>query len=118
MEHSYHGRCRAENSPVTGHLDSLRTVLRPFAVDYPPTYSTGDGSRTRAIVERVLSVEHSLVGLGLKRLSDLIESRHRDCRKVLLRRFEELEAFVPGGQELDDDRKLLIGAFFTEEYSL
>jgi predicted GH43/DUF377 family glycosyl hydrolase len=97
--------------------DVRRTVLRPFSVDYPAAYSSGEGSRTRTIVERMLSLDQATMEVGLKRLSDLLGNRHRDCDKLLLRRFDDVKAFVPDAAKLDDDRKLLIGAFFTAEYS-
>lgn len=103
--------------PIRLQPDARRTVLRPFEADYPAGYSTGEGARARGIIGRILGVEEPKLSVGLKRLSDLIENRHRESRKVLLRRFDELAAFVPAGAQLDETRKLLIGAFFSEEYS-
>jgi predicted GH43/DUF377 family glycosyl hydrolase len=103
--------------PIRLKPDARRTVLRPFMADYPAGYSTGEGSRARGIIERMLSVERPMWGRGLRRLTDLTENRHRNARKVLLRRFEELAPLVPAGAELEESQKILIGAFFSEEYS-
>jgi predicted GH43/DUF377 family glycosyl hydrolase len=105
-------RCATRLTP-----DPRRTVLRPFEVDYPAGYSTGPGSRKRAVLERLLAFDQALLEPALKHLSNLVDNRHRDCHTVLLRRFEELEAFVPENVELGYGAKLVIGAYFTDEYS-
>ena len=97
--------------------DARRTVLRPFMPDYPPAYATADGDRTRNIIARVLRENEATLSFGMQRLSDLTDKRHRNGRKVLLRRFDELASFVPAGATLDERHKLLIGAIFSEEYS-
>ena len=97
--------------------DARRTVIRPFIAEYPATYAAGDGSRARSIIERLLRVDETKLDRRFKSLFSLIESRHRDSRKVLLRRFEELKEFVPVDAKPDESLKLLIGAFFSEEYS-
>jgi predicted GH43/DUF377 family glycosyl hydrolase len=103
--------------PVLLKPDARRTVLRPFMPDYPPAYATADGDRTRAIIARVLRENETNLSFGLQRLADLTEKRHRNSRKALLRRFDELATFVPAGTALDERHKLLIGAIFSEEYS-
>jgi predicted GH43/DUF377 family glycosyl hydrolase len=103
--------------PIRLQPNPRRTVLRPFIADYPAPYATDEVSRTRAIIERLLGIEQTRLERGLHHLSELVEDRHRDSRKVLLRRFEELAEWVPPGAVLDEKRKLLIGAFFSEEYS-
>ncbi len=97
--------------------DARRTVLRPFLPEYPAGYPSGQGGRPRAIIERILGLEEDLLTRGIERVADLIENRHRDSAKDLLRRFEEVKASVPEGAILTEERKLLIGAFFSEEYS-
>lgn len=103
--------------PVVLKPDARRTVLRPFLPEYPAAYSGGEGGRVRAIIGRILGLEQSILSRGIERVADLIENRHRDSAKNLLRRFEEVKASVPAGANLTEDRKLLIGAFFSEEYS-
>jgi len=103
--------------PILLKPDARRTVLRPFMPDYPPPYTASEGDRTRNIIARVLRQDESSLMSGLQRLSDLTKKRHRNSRKALLRRFDELTAFVPAGATLNERHKLLIGAIFSEEYS-
>ena len=65
--------------PIQLKPDARRTVLRPFMADYPAAYSTGTGSRTQGIIDRLLGVDEPMLERGLKRLSELIENRHRDA---------------------------------------
>src|SRR5258708_2782055 len=98
--------------------DAKRTVLRPFMADYPAAADSGaDEPRARRIIERLLGLNETMLGEGLQRLAGLIGNRHRNSREFLLRRFDELTEFVPAGAKLDERRKILIGAFFSEEYS-
>jgi predicted GH43/DUF377 family glycosyl hydrolase len=97
--------------------DPSRTVLRPFSLGYPEAYSSEDGSRTRAIIERVLSVDERTLESGLKYMKELLDDRHRNMPAILMRHFEVVEHFVPDGAQLTDQLKLLIGGFFSEEYA-
>ena len=92
-------------------------MLRPFDVDYPGGFGKPGEPRATAIIARLLGMDASMVARGLRMLAEMFENRHRESRKVLLRRFAELAQFVPPNAAIDDDRKLLIGAFFSEEYS-
>src|ERR1700688_2916317 len=44
--------------------------------------------------------------------------RHHQIRNLLEKRFGEVEQFLPTNEKLSEDRRLLIGAYFTHEYSL
>ena len=100
--------------------DPKRTVLRPFMPDYPEPYAAEYEPRQQVIVQRLLGIQdHKLVERGIYRMTELIAKRHRNMEKILMRSFDALKesGAVPADAEIDDDRKLLIGAFFNEEYS-
>ena len=100
--------------------DAKRTVLRPFLPEYPEPYSGEYEPRLHVIVERLLGLhDDNLVERGIYRMTELIGARHRNMEKILLRSFDDLvqKGAVPADAQVDDRRKLLIGAFFNEEYS-
>ena len=46
------------------------------------------------------------------------EERHQRLRNFYLNRFEQMKKLLLTDQFLSDERKLLVGAYFTQEYSL
>src|SRR6185503_419198 len=44
--------------------------------------------------------------------------RHRKFRDFLRRRFDDSRRYLLDGQKLSEERELLLGAYFTHEYSL
>jgi len=103
-------------SPIILEPDPARTVLRPFAPEYPAPFDK-EGSRPERIVERLLSVDSAEVMRGLQSVTDLLGVHYRNVDTVLLRRYEELGDAVPDRSRVSRDQALLIGAFFCEEYS-
>ena len=73
--------------------------------------------RTRKIVKRVAGLESSKVKLLLDELLRNFSSRHKNFLTKLLSHFSKVEKYLEG-KELSDDHKLLMGAYFSKEYSV
>ena len=97
--------------------DPSRTVLRPFDVAYPAAYSKRKGARVEAIIQRMLTIDERMIKRGLRFVDELLDSRQRNLRSILLRQFDQVKEYVPEGAKLSDDQKLLIGGVFSEEYA-
>ncbi len=100
----------ARRREETFHVDSSRVITRPF---FP-----GGADRIRIIIKRVLSlsdIETEQILDGLKRN---FESRHKDIWEVFNENFHKVERFIPPEHELTNNKRLLIGAYFTHEYSI
>ena len=97
--------------------DPSRTVLRPFDVAYPAAYSKRKGARVEAIIQRMLTIDQRMIKRGLRFVDELLDSRQRNLRSILLRQFDQVKEYVPEGAELSEDQKLLIGGVFSEEYA-
>ena len=97
--------------------DPSRTVLRPFDVAYPAAYSKRKGARVEAIIQRMLTIAPRMIKRGLRFVDELLDSRQRNLRSILLRQFDQVKEYVPEGAELSEDQKLLIGGVFSEEYA-
>lgn len=87
-----------------------RVILQPF-------FPTNE-ERAGKIIRRILSLPKEQIRNQLQKVLKEFEHRHRNLRLFYLRRFEELPSYLLPKQELDDDQKLLIGAYFTMEYSV
>lgn len=104
--------------PIRLLPDPSRVVIRPFipADDQAPFISPNQ-SRAQRITERVLGLDKADVQRGLTHFTQSLEKHHRDVPQVLLRRFHEVNGLVIDPGAIDAEQSLLVGAYFSEEYS-
>jgi predicted GH43/DUF377 family glycosyl hydrolase len=95
------------------------TVLRPDAsrVLFRPFNPAGE-ERPLRLIARVLSLSDPEVSDMLTQVLAEFKTRHQRLLDYLLVRFEAVQHMLPTNTPLSHDRKLLIGAYFTHEYSL
>lgn len=103
--------------PILLRPDPSRTVIRPFVPNDPECDAVPGHSRAQRIVARVLSLDHAAVHEDLERVRATFGSRGRDVDQQLLRRFDEVAAFVPDAATLRHEQRILIGGYFSAEYS-
>jgi len=96
--------------------DASRTVIRPFDPQYPAAFAD-QGSRTERIVDAVMAMSADALAADRERMVVPLRRRHRDLTTILLRRYEEIARIVPAATRADDETRLVIGAYFSEEYS-
>ncbi len=77
----------------------------------------GSEQRMRSIVERVLKFDEDEAMELLERVMEHFASRHPDFKASLLQNYAEVARFV-GDRQISPERSLLIGAYFTMEYSI
>ena len=73
--------------------------------------------RELKIVARVVSLSESETEARLAEVLSDFEERHQKARAFYLEQFEAASSRLPTDRPLSDARKLLIGAYFTQEYS-
>src|SRR5690606_19583509 len=99
--------------------DVRRVIVKPFLPGDP---STPDGTaRLRVVVERIMAMSEREVAATLGAALGDFGDRHRDIDGVLDRHFGIAAARIDGDatmSELALDRRRLIGAYFTHEYSI
>jgi predicted GH43/DUF377 family glycosyl hydrolase len=74
--------------------------------------------RVQRILDRVLALPEEAVAETLAETYARFSSRHVDLTNVLERRFADVAHHVQGAGELSLERRRLIGAYFTHEYSI
>lgn len=94
--------------------DSARVIARLFV---PDEAVPGHHSRARGILDRVLELTDAEVDLALADLRRRFTSRHRDLDAVFERHFDLMVPSTDADDGTQTNRRLLIGAFFTAEYS-
>lgn len=103
--------------PILLRPDPMRTVVRPFVPSDPEAYAVADHPRAERIVERVLSLKPDALGEELARVQLSLDVRHRGAEAMLRERFAAMAPLVPDAEQLSDEQQLLIGAYFSAEYS-
>lgn len=99
------------------HSDCTRVITRLFA--------PGSPDRLAHICRRILDLSEADAQDALLRVLTDFKDRHKDIKSIFLRHYEELRECLPEGDilktdtnVLSEDRKLLMGAYFTNEYSV
>jgi predicted GH43/DUF377 family glycosyl hydrolase len=90
--------------------DYKRVLYRPFTII--------SDERILKIIGRILSLSEEEVRKELSQVITEFEERHLRLRNFFLNRFEQIKKYLLTDRPLSDERKLLIGAYFTQEYSL
>ena len=90
--------------------DPHRTIARFF--------NPGGDPRACAIVERVGRLPESEASALLRRVEDEFGKKHRNIREIFLEHYQAVCECVPPTAEISEARQLLIGAYFTMEYSV
>jgi predicted GH43/DUF377 family glycosyl hydrolase len=90
--------------------DRSRVLVRPFKLT----------SEQRAVnlCARVMSLSEEEVRQLLSQVTAEFGERHQQMRDLLRSRYEQVKGHLLTNQKLSEERKLLLGAYFTHEYAL
>ena len=99
-----------EKTDVVLGPDVGRVIIRFF--------SPGVDDRIERIIGRVLALDDQTVRTLLDVVMERFAARHDQIQSVFLRHFDVIASHLPTDIPPSDERKLLIGAYFTSEYAL
>ncbi len=92
------------------NLEISRVITRP--------YIPGGDNRVNNVVNRVLKFSEDEVRSLLDSVMRGFSDRHRYLRQILGNNFEGIKNCIQEGEEISEERRLLLGAYFTSEYSV
>ena len=96
--------------------DPHRVITKPFL---PGEQIFPDGqSRAELIIKRILAMPEREVASTLAATQDQFADRHTGLSSILERNFAVVADHVDNPDGLSPERRLLIGAYFTHEYSI
>ena len=100
--------------------DSRRVLVRPFipALVVKPFSQPEPNQRVTHIFSRVMLLDDNAVRVALDEVLAEFDGRHLDIRSIFSERFEQIRPMLPTDREISAERQLLLGSFFTNEYSL
>ena len=119
-------RCQLSRDAMTTDLlrrvslvlraDPSRVIAKLFL---PGQETLANGiSRADQVIHRVLAMKADQVTRTLTDTVHRFGDRHADLPGILRSHFELVAHRLPAGSEISDDRAALIGAYFTQEYSI
>jgi predicted GH43/DUF377 family glycosyl hydrolase len=106
-------RIPIERQPVRVYPDAKRVIAR---------YFFNGEQRAKEVIERVMKLSEDEVFAIISPLLQEFSKRHRNITKILYRHCNRVSPCIESvgfdPQELTSYRKLLIGSYFTHEYSI
>ena len=100
----------ARRKSIVMKANISRVITRP--------YIPASEERIRNIINRVLGLEEPQVESIVESIIHDFSHRHRYFRESLERHFQKIIRYVPDVDTLSPQRRMLIGAYFTAEYSI
>ncbi len=89
--------------------DADRVLLRPF--------NPGTEERIKRIINRILFLPEPLLENELNKIMSEFGNRHKNIDKYFIERFEKVKPYTDKKRSFNRNEKLLIGSYFTMEYS-
>lgn len=87
-----------------------RVITRP--------HIPGGPERICPIINRILALSKNGTRAILERVLADFSLRHRNFKQIIKRNYDRIKEHVPDGANISDERQLLMGAYFTMEYSI
>ncbi len=101
---------KVTRKPMKFMQDQTRVITR--------LHLPGGDDRLRKIIQRVVCMEDEQVARVLRDVMNEFSVRHEHIMQVFERHFRRISSLVPGKSVVSAEKKLLIGAYFTMEYSI
>ncbi|MEE4239356.1 MAG: glycoside hydrolase family 130 protein [Anderseniella sp.] len=92
------------------HPDHSRVLIRPFL--------PASEQRIVKIIARILALGESEIDLLRDQVLTDFSNRHQNTKALFLKRFEFVRKYLVTDLELTESRKVVLGSYFTHEYSL
>jgi len=103
-------RLNVRRTGIVLRPSNSRVVIRPFE----PTSE----HRVERILARIMSLPERDVDVLLEDVMREFRNRHQKTRDFFLYRFQQVRPYLLTDLPLSDNRRMLIGAYFTQEYAL
>ena len=90
--------------------DPKKVILQHFKV--------GNLDRTKNVLRRINSLSGDDLQKELTDIENKFEGRHKFFKEILLNNFLQVEKYLDNAENISQKKKLIIGAYFSKEYSI
>lgn len=101
---------RVDRTGIALRPNNSRVVIRPF--------QPADDHRVERIIGRICALSEEQVRAQLDEVMLEFRDRHQKIRAFFLQRFQDVRRLMLTDHAISEARRLLIGAYFTQEYAL
>jgi predicted GH43/DUF377 family glycosyl hydrolase len=111
---------RVRRLSLTIGPDPRRLLLRPFipSLVVKPLAGVEPNERVVHIFSRMMLLDDETVAEKLREVIAEFDDRHQRIRAIFAERFQQVRPLLPTDRPLSEPRQLLLGSYFTNEYSL
>ena len=74
--------------------------------------------RANHIIDKILKLSEENVNTIVEQVIEDFSTRHKNIWQVFMKHFKKVSHLLPAKIKLSDERKILIGAYFSSEYSI
>lgn len=105
--------------PLTLKPDPRRVLMRAFvpSLIVKPLSCDEPNPRVVSIFSRLMQMDDAAVEKKLADVFSEFHERHQRIHDIFEERYSQIRCLLPSDIELGESRRLLLGAFFTNEYS-
>ena len=108
---------------MTSHLTiRAQRLEEKFSRDHTrvitKTFLPGGKKRIKSLIKRTLALPKEDVGYILEHVVANFSNRHKNLKSVFRNNFEKISGYLPKGVTPFEEQILLLGAYFTHEYSI
>src|SRR6185295_7088847 len=101
---------RVRRTNIVIRPNPARVLFRPFAPQ--------DDTRSTKIMARVMALSDAEVQALLEHVLTEFRGRHHYLQQYFLLRFQQMKKFMITDHAISEDRQMLAGSYFTQEYSV
>lgn len=110
MQTVTHPQLHVERTGIKILRDTSRVIARPLIPD--------DKARIVRLISRVLQLSDKQADEQFEKLKREFFHRHKDLKTILIEHYTRVAGYLPQAVQVSEIKKLLIGSYFTMEYSL
>jgi predicted GH43/DUF377 family glycosyl hydrolase len=102
------------------HVNRINLRLIPDYKKVIPRFFNTGNERSKKLISRVIQMPDNEAGELLNMVLEDFSSRYKDIRTIFVKHFELIRYLLPEAiqAELSTEKQLLIGSYFTMEYSI
>ena len=99
-------------------VERLNTIFKADPTKVILQFFKMNERRSKNIVNKILALDENIIKENLDSIYKEFSSRHKNFDESIIDNYERVETYINNPADLSKERKLLIGTYFSKEYSI